>query len=525
MPRQRELMLGRRDEFAVKVAFLPDPDEGRASSAEHSVSWGSLEIWLNGHNVCSHVECGEPVESVHWYLLPILQWLASNWDFILHEERLPAKNAGRDAWLSMLRTADSPPALSEDAAEQWESQWHSWWARHCILACREGGLLPNLFIRRWRDSIEFSWGHRPIAGAPEQFRFDATHGSTRRDPTEVADVLFGILDGASSHLQNEMPQSPIIRGLVENVAGLEATDNRRRLGLLSGYRSNNVDAMDRWSELLSVFPKDLPGDVNDAIFRTYAAALVIRGSCQAALMFGSLSPCIAAADAQLLAGKLVHYYDPSGESTTLHQLVRNEPVERNYEEAWTQGYRLADGLHEALGDRFATGPIVDIEAIYNHLGISVDEVDLQDASIRAVAIAGEHHKPAVLINRNYEYLHAEPRRFTLGHELCHILHDRAYGAQLAMASGPWAPIDIEKRANAFAAMLLMPVELIEAVVRGMDVPLDSAPAIWQVANALRTSFSATLEHLCNLGFVDELTRESLRAAMETQAAKTSGNGI
>jgi len=31
VPRQLEVMLGRRDLFAVKVAFLPDPDAGRAT--------------------------------------------------------------------------------------------------------------------------------------------------------------------------------------------------------------------------------------------------------------------------------------------------------------------------------------------------------------------------------------------------------------------------------------------------------------------------------------------------------------
>ena len=43
------------------------------------------------------------------------------------------------------------------------------------------------------------------------------------------------------------------------------------------------------------------------------------------------------------------------------------------------------------------------------------------------------------------------QRFTLAHELCHMLHDRSYGARLAIASGPWAPWGIEKRANALLA--------------------------------------------------------------------------
>ena len=62
---------------------------------------GRFEVWANGHNICRHVEQGQSIGAVHWYLLPILQWLASNWDFLLHEERLPMRNAVRDAWISM----------------------------------------------------------------------------------------------------------------------------------------------------------------------------------------------------------------------------------------------------------------------------------------------------------------------------------------------------------------------------------------------------------------------------------------
>ncbi len=92
MARQREIMVGSRDHFAAKIAFLTDPDQGRAATAELSISWGAIEIWANGHNLCRHVEQGESIDAAHWYMLPILHWLASNWDFLLHEERLPGQS-------------------------------------------------------------------------------------------------------------------------------------------------------------------------------------------------------------------------------------------------------------------------------------------------------------------------------------------------------------------------------------------------------------------------------------------------
>jgi hypothetical protein len=33
MARQREIMVGSRDRFAVKIAFLTDPDQGRAATS------------------------------------------------------------------------------------------------------------------------------------------------------------------------------------------------------------------------------------------------------------------------------------------------------------------------------------------------------------------------------------------------------------------------------------------------------------------------------------------------------------
>lgn len=184
--------------------------------------------------------------------------------------------------------------------------------------------------------------------------------------------------------------------------------------------------------------------------------------------------------------------------------------ESNEDSVWEEGYRLATAVLEVLHLEAASAQPIDIDAVYQALGIGIDSIELRDRSIRAVAIAGTQFCPTVLLNLRYEFLEEETRRFTLAHELCHILHDRGYRAQLAMASGPWAPVDVERRANAFAAMFLMPRELVGAVVRAVTQALETPAAIWTVANALRMSYSSTLEHLCNLGFIAESLRDSLR---------------
>ena len=93
-----ESLEGSTDIFALKLAFSDDPDKGQGIDPETGASWGSFQIWVQGRNLCAHREEGVSIDSVHWYLLPLLEWFALNWDPLFHEERLPVKNAGSTAW-------------------------------------------------------------------------------------------------------------------------------------------------------------------------------------------------------------------------------------------------------------------------------------------------------------------------------------------------------------------------------------------------------------------------------------------
>ena len=90
-----EMQAGSPGVFAFRLAFLLNP-HGADDLADDDMreSWGSFIIWTRGENLCAHVEQGEVVDSAHWYLLPLMEWLADNWDPLLHEERLPLRNCG-----------------------------------------------------------------------------------------------------------------------------------------------------------------------------------------------------------------------------------------------------------------------------------------------------------------------------------------------------------------------------------------------------------------------------------------------
>ena len=509
-----ERLAGDTNVFALRMAFAPDPDDGRGVDRETSLSWGSFQVWVEGRNLCAHLEEGERIDSVHWYLLPIVEWFARNWNPLLHEERLPVRNDGETAWASLRATRFPPPAVEndEEKASEWETAWQSWWTRHAVRTASEGGLFPDIILRRSRDSVEVSWGPAHSEGAPRHFSFlESERGASRLPPRHVAEPLHEVLLGASEYLLSLEPDAHRIKALCKALRALKAEASPGpRLMWLAGLGVGERAVRNGWQRAQESLSKVADAPRRAMLEVPQESPLVIIGSCQAALMFGSLSPDVRQEDVEQIARKMVGLYSPDGESEGTRAMCRSAPVEDSGSTSWSQGYELADELHERFDMRFAKGESVDIEGMVDHVGVTLELLRLSDDRIRGVSIVGPQHRAGILFNtRNDANAYPSGRRFTLAHELCHLLFDREAGSRLAMASGPWAPRDIERRANAFAAMLLMPSDLVQRTVSMVTAQLDTMEGVGQVAKRLQAGFLAALRHLTNLGFIDEAEQERI----------------
>lgn len=517
-----ERFAGDTDAFALRLAFASDPDEGQGIDRETGSSWGSFQVWVRGRNLCAHREADEDIASVHWYLLPLLEWFAGNWDALLHEERLPVKNAGESAWESLQATCFPPPAIEddEDKASAWEGAWQDWWFRHALQAAEEGGLFPDVVFRRLRDRVELSWGSVRSAGMPDHYRFtDSGPGLALLEPQAVAEALHEVLSQAAQYLLASMPDSRRIKALNRKLRDVNATDKtreearERRLAWLAGLGTTGRGVRAGWRRAMRRL-SGLEAKPRQALLEASETPLVVTGSCHAALMFGSLAPEVREADVQEIARATVGLYTPKGESGKACEIVRAAPIEESASPPWEQGYDLAEEVHEHFDGRFEREDAVDVEGLIAALGVRIDELKLSDTGVRGVAIAGPRHRPGIFFNgRHGANDRAAGRRFTLAHELCHLLFDREQGRRLAVASGPWAPRAIEQRANAFAAMLLMPTSLVRRCVAELTVPLATGEGINQVAQRLRAGRLSVLHHLTNLGFVDEVDRQRLEVQL------------
>ncbi len=101
-------------------------------------------------------------------------------------------------------------------------------------------------------------------------------------------------------------------------------------------------------------------------------------------------------------------------------------------------------------------------------------------------------------------------RFTLAHELCHILFDREKARSFVHASTPWAEPAVEQRANAFAAMLLMPLDRIDLDQSPKDIEALRLK-VNKLTKQLEVGRTALIHHLANLDEISASARELLLA--------------
>jgi Zn-dependent peptidase ImmA (M78 family) len=503
-------LAGDTSRFAIQFGLESNPHDPDFAAAEVAASWGSFQVWVDGLNLCAHREQGETMESVHWYILPLIEWLIENWDPILHEERLPAPDFATAA-----EVAHDQSVIMAQFSGRPDADWSPWWARHNLQAGREGGLFPDVFIRRYRAVVEFSWDSRHLPSAPDDFTFQASDGTYRVDVEAVARPLYDALGQALGQLATRLPHSSHIAELQRRHHALAtgATEgvHRRRFAWLSGFGG----ASDRFARVWDVVSEQLVGRferLRGLLLATDARQpLFIPGTPHAAVLYGSVSPNITDHDMLQISRILIDAYTPQADQRRepLEDLRARLPQLPDADRPWEQGYALASSVLDALG--LDTSRAIDIRRVAAaRLGVTIDTISLTDSQIRALSISSPEHAPTIFLNDGYIDGTSEPvQRFSIAHELCHLLVDPDQARNLAVTSGPWAPRDVEQRANAFAAAVLLPEADVVRLVSSMDDPADIS-SVDAVARRYQVSAAAVLEHLHNLGLLDRDDRDRLR---------------
>jgi Zn-dependent peptidase ImmA (M78 family) len=479
--------------FEIAARWTSDTEPRERLPQDGGWSTGDLRITV-GHQVLTARRYNGPeCHHIAWYLAPLLDWLLSQWTSILHEEAYawPEKGDAPAAW-TVFAALGRYIASSDQAEQDQYRAVQGWWMRHALRAADSSALYPDLCLRRLGDDIEISWAGRQPVHAPEGFALTSPPGYALFEVAAVAVPLWQFLEWA---LQTA---SGITAMDAESINGMrERFDQLKRTPLEALELKYLRDGVQALLQSARAFV-----DLQDSSVPVPNVPAIAELD-PAVLMFGGLNPSIGVKDAVRLIQFLAKHQNGT-ETTKLAQFVDDlgwNQAMAPYEE----GYDLAEEVREEIGVP-AEERDVNVHRVLDDLGIKIEEVSLDTDSVRGIAIAGPNFSPAILVNKNSVFNRSKGgRKFTLAHELCHILFDRTRAKKLSHVSGTWTAPRTEKRANAFAAMFLASRAATRAVFReyGKDKTKEAA-------HALQFGHSAFVEHLYNLGLIDEAEREQLR---------------
>lgn len=127
-----------------------------------------------------------------------------------------------------------------------------------------------------------------------------------------------------------------------------------------------------------------------------------------------------------------------------------------------QGRDLAIEVRKCLSVNGPVGSVRDLVA--QALGIPVVAAELSLVGPDAFSVYAPGHRAAIVVNLSGKNANGLVRRFSLAHEVCHVLFDRPAAGPLGVACWNDAErrVDVETRANAFAIHLLLPEKDLKA---------------------------------------------------------------
>lgn len=500
-------LLGSPDRFALGFELRDYPD--RSGRPEARASWGALTIWVGGRNLTAgRLGTGESVDHALVPLLPVARWLLNNWDYLLHEERLPrpASVSSSAAWSSAVlrRLPEDEPSLNRLLDER-----ETWCRRHGLGAWLPDYRVPDLNLRRSADKIEISWDDVEWRQVPRGVLLVEHPGAVQLPVAEVARTIRAWCTEAATAFASKPALATATSELLAGLAGLDSPSRtlvRAEIAVGAQLR--------RLAISLRTMAGVVGGSVDDTV-RTLldlSQATVSEGAITSlpvpALLFRSASPNLSVGD---LTRILSFSSDGASRSTKL-DAFRSPSFPGGDPDAITQdGYDLAMEFREraGLGAHTPLAGNLDLEHLLTErFGVTVRDVHLDEVYVDGVAVVTPGRDPLIAVNRSGRFARSTTgRRMTLAHELCHVLHDMTENGIVGVVSGPWAPYVLERRANAFAAMLLAPEAAIESVLP-RDSETWTAGGLRDAMRALGIGISTLTWHLYNLRWISESERQA-----------------
>lgn len=403
--------------MAAELKLIVDsaPSQG---SLEHG--WVKASLYLDGQ---PYWYGDDEQGGLDWTWIDLLHYLGQNWSALMLEQGLPLP----------LDDVPHPGKLLEKAEARWEdmpepqihaeeNQLYRYLDRHNLSVAMNGANLPMLLWLRSGDTL---W----LVDEDEQAR-RVDFSSLSQQLETIGNILTELFRNSSQpHVQTAVTQW-----------------QQRAQQLRDDYLaySTGLDA-----ERLTALKKLIPLEVaaNDANIQQEPVYLAAARMVRHHLSVEQIAQMMLRLRQAPKTGKQPFATLVAKAEAKRQQLTELLPFE--------QGYQLARWLREQL--HLQADVPFEPEELLGEEGVTIEELFLESAKIDAIACWG-CIDPLILLNSN-EAARAgtsNGRRSTLAHEVCHLLIDRTQALPVTEVLGGEVDSESEKRANAFAAELLLP---------------------------------------------------------------------
>lgn len=349
-----------------------------------------------------------------WNWIDLLEWLGRSWKWLLGEDGLPVTNG-------FATSTDLDSFIGQAAEDKKEALW-DFLDVHDLAAALTGAWSSSLVV--WREGLI---GHILTPDAHVQEPWERTRAALEQLGDQISERLSqtdGLDERGSRAIASWSARARVRTEELVQIAGL-AGSAATRVADRTSLRDSQLD--------------DLPGS------EVFAAAKMVSG----------LSASVI--DRVLDSFESIPLVDTKPINEMTERLLGNN-VASAVSTPHEEGYQYATAFRALI--RLAPEEPFDPRAWLSTMGIHQGQVDLQTSQIDAVAAWGTSHGPGVLINSVGRHSQG-PRgvNASLAHEICHLLVDRNSALPAAEVFGGRINESVEKRANAFAAELLLPREI------------------------------------------------------------------
>lgn len=362
-----------------------------------------------------------------------------------------------------------------------------------------------------RAAAEGRWEALPAERGDEEddtlCRFELAHDLAAGLPGIDAPPFWFLRQGAEVVIGH--PNRLRKLGFRDALAALETFGQGIAERLTNAVGERARSARDQWQARSDQFDRDA---LRLATWQTDAVIDELLAECQPGELFKmvdgvpEMAPVLAAArmvgDAlspsmirEVISRLSAYPFRPTRDLDGLARRAEETFEENMFERDYEFGHSLAHWIREQSNIVDPSGR-AQPEHMLTGWNVAIEAIELPAPQIDAIAAWGMNTGPVIMVNRlGKRARFPTGRRAVLAHELCHLLIDRRRALPAADVLGGRVSQPAERRANAFAAELLLPrdragreaahAENIESAIRSLSqrFGVSFELAAWQVRNS------------------------------------------